>query len=576
MSGEPLSVFLDGATHTVANKGLVCLADPVSTHGTDDFGGFQGIELRCTAGAGTPVVFSWRAHSGGGGGGQLMASLVLPLGASGTAAQAKFSVHETSPVHFAPFPAWRIEGAFNSSAFLCYGGDKSHLYSAHASSGGGGGIGDTAHIQTCFHLGNGPATMLWPTNNGGGGIQALVTGPASAFHLNYHRLSNGGGGTSARQLTAKLWYNAGRGDVTLCLSSDCDTTQTKSGYTLLSANEGTVNPSSIPPPGMPGGEGLAVPLFFSWSQVNKDNWVTNSSACPGPSYCANHGNPDGLIYCCAAKGRIALETFVNANGSHHIAAAKAHSKAWAVVHGYHSTGILGFLDSPPPMTDLCTTHAGVDYVCCDLHHVNASSPAECCAACKAAAPACSGWKTERHGGTCFLKTGELTNPVKVSDNVVVGYSHPPHDTPPSTNSAKVWTFGVSGDVQSVPAGFTQSTLLVHSPHGANAAWDQYGASIRAAHNTTKLADEDIFQTTLTLWTDNGAATLGAAWRASPGTKPPTVAPGPQGPRAHDLGPNISYMNWNWSMVSTEVYGKVADSVKATGVAPRGTQLDCWW
>ena len=49
-----------------------------------------------------------------------------------------------------------------------------------------------------------------------------------------------------------------------------------------------------------------------------------------------------------------------------------------------------------------------------------------------------------------------------------------------------------------------------------------------------------------------------------------------GPDAHDLGPNISYMNWNWSMVSTEVYGKVADSVRAAGVPPRGTQLDCWW
>jgi hypothetical protein len=36
------------------------------------------------------------------------------------------------------------------------------------------------------------------------------------------------------------------------------------------------------------------------------------------------------------------------------------------------------------------------------------------------------------------------------------------------------------------------------------------------------------------------------------------------------------MNWNWSMVSTDVLGRVADSVKSTGIAPRGTQLDCWW
>ena len=86
--------------------------------------------------------------------------------------------------------------------------------------------------------------------------------------------------------------------------------------------------------------------------------------------------------------------------------------------------------------------------------------------------------------------------------------------------------------------------------------------------------KDIFLAALTMWTDNGAATLGAAWNSATGTVPPafthTEAPGGVVP------PNVSYMNWNWSMVDTEVYGKVADSIKATGVAPRGTQLDCWW
>ena len=97
-----------------------------------------------------------------------------------------------------------------------------------------------------------------------------------------------------------------------------------------------------------------------------------------------------------------------------------------------------------------------------------------------------------------------------------------------------------GDVLSVPAGFKQSTLLVHSADGPNDAWDEWGSSMRAAHGTKKAADEDVFLAALTLWTDNGAATLGAAWRADPETVPPPVAPGPVGPDAHDLGPDVSY------------------------------------
>lgn len=36
------------------------------------------------------------------------------------------------------------------------------------------------------------------------------------------------------------------------------------------------------------------------------------------------------------------------------------------------------------------------------------------------------------------------------------------------------------------------------------------------------------------------------------------------------------MNWNWSMVDTEVLGTIADNVRALGVPARATQLDCWW
>lgn len=262
--GAPLSVFLDGAEHTLANGGLRCNAASWSQlpPGTDAFGPYHGVELRCTAGASaTPAVFSWRAYPGRTAQeGKLLASLSLPFGANGTAAQGHFNVHQNSPAQFAPFPAWKVEGALNSSAFLCYGGDKAHLYSAHAFSGGGSGVvglssgGYGGGGGTSFNLGNGPATLLWPRTGLAAersATQALVAGPASSFHLNYHRMIDSAV-PAARLRTAKLWYNAVREDVTLCVSVGCDATQQNSGYKLLSADEGTFNPGSIPPPGMPG------------------------------------------------------------------------------------------------------------------------------------------------------------------------------------------------------------------------------------------------------------------------------------------------------------------------------------
>ena len=533
--GAALSVFAEGAAHTMDNGGLLCPTSPRATNGSDEFGDYNGCEVVCKVGqGGTRALFSWRAYPGRvPGHGKLVFALTLPDGANNTNAQKPFDVHNTSPQHFAPFPAWHIEGAFNKSGFLCYGGDKSHLYSSYAPDAGGTGMSGAP--QTCFHLGNGPATHVWPSSGTTTHrMHALVTGPADSFHLNYNRLQS----TSPAQdgiLTAKLWQNMARGDVVLCLSQACDRTQHNSGYTVLSANEGTINPASIPPPGMPGGKGLSVPLYFSWSQANTDNWVTNSSVCPGKSY-NNCGNADGLIYCCPAKGRIPLDTYSNRNNTHHIAVASNKSKEWATVHGYIRTGTLGYLDAPSttPSIDLCTTHSGTDYVCCDLKRVNVSSPAECCTACKETGPSCTGWKTNRDGGECYLKTGTLYNPVKVGSDVVVGYSSTPKSKP-NRDDRSLWTFGVSGDVVHVPPGFKQSTLFVHSQSGANDAWDEWGATLRAAYNTTKAADEDIFLTALTMWTDNGAATLGPAWKAKQGTIPPAVAPGPVGPNAHNLG-----------------------------------------
>jgi hypothetical protein len=79
--------------------------------------------------------------------------------------------------------------------------------------------------------------------------------------------------------------NAKRGDMVFCADAVCHKVQSDSGYTEYST-EG-ITPSAASPD--------TVPLYFSWSDVNEDNWVTNSSAMPGPTY-KNFGNPDGFLW----------------------------------------------------------------------------------------------------------------------------------------------------------------------------------------------------------------------------------------------------------------------------------------
>jgi hypothetical protein len=147
--GAPLSVFVNGGAQTISNGGLKC-SNTKATSGKDKFGSYAGAELSCTASAAVPVIFSWHAYTAPAGSneGKLVATVALPEGGNGTAAQGKFDIHQQRPKQFAPFPAWHIEGALNTSAFLCYGGDKSHLYSAHATSAGGNGISDKGRFFT--------------------------------------------------------------------------------------------------------------------------------------------------------------------------------------------------------------------------------------------------------------------------------------------------------------------------------------------------------------------------------------------------------------------------------------------
>ena len=118
VGSQPLSLFVDGATHTIANKGLRCGA-VVSTSGADRFGAYSGLLLNCTANVSTRASFAWKAYPplGGTGEGRLVATVSLPDGANGTDAQPGFNAARGDPRQFAPFPAFAVEGAFNVSVF---------------------------------------------------------------------------------------------------------------------------------------------------------------------------------------------------------------------------------------------------------------------------------------------------------------------------------------------------------------------------------------------------------------------------------------------------------------------------
>ena len=64
-------------------------------------------------------------------------SLKMPKGANGTLAQpGPTGSPVPNPTQVAPFPAYEIGGAFATAGILCYGGDKSHLFSVFADDGG--------------------------------------------------------------------------------------------------------------------------------------------------------------------------------------------------------------------------------------------------------------------------------------------------------------------------------------------------------------------------------------------------------------------------------------------------------
>eukprot|EP00038_Savillea_parva_P030019 m.74990 g.74990 ORF g.74990 m.74990 type:complete len:1118 (+) comp8955_c0_seq1:34-3387(+) len=484
-------------TTCTTDHGLACTPQSPPTSGQDMFGAFNAVGFNCTCG-GVQLVYTIRAYSPGqdtpavtARTGVVVFELAIPNGTSVNAAP--LNIQSLTPAQFAPFPSFAVPSSalthpathsvpvgesdgpdpLTFGGMLCHGSDKNHLFDFSC------GMASAVHkaAPPCGTISSGPTYLTWPSNGSRTGQVGLLASAADSFHLNYNRMGPPG---VAPPANAVLYLNTKRGDLSFCADAQCIKTQIASGYTLFSV-EGVPPPSSSTGPD-------TVPIYFSWSDANQDNWVTTSAKKPGPSY-NNFGNADGALWAAqnAAGTRMAAESYVSPTGTHHVLTASAAGRAWVAARNYTSTGVLGYLDPPP--------------------------------------------------------TG-----------------------PPPPVPGNVWSFGVSGEVQAVPFGFTQRSVFVYAQDGMNAAVDAFGATLRSGYKTAKKEDEDPFLATLSLWTDNGAATLGAGWHTTSPATPPPTPPGSSG----------SYLNINWSMVDTTHMGEVADSVRATGVAPRGSQLDCWW
>jgi hypothetical protein len=142
-----------------------------------------------------------------------------------------------------------------------------------------------------------------------------------------------------------------------------------------------------------------------------------------------------------------------------------------------------------------------------------------------------------------------------------GTGHPGAATGSNASDGTHWSHGLSAEIDAVPPGFVGRTMLYYSSQGLNAAVDGWGTTLRQAYKTEKRDAEDVFLQTATLWTDNGAALNGEQWHTN--ASAPVALHG-------------QYQQLNYSMVDQESIGAVADSISATGVSARGTQIDCWW
>ena len=140
----------------------------MGTRGGDKFGSFTGVEIRCNTQNDVPATFTWNAYEPAkdSASGRVVMTLTLPEGANGTSAAGKFDLKNVAPPPFAPFPAWQIGKTLSSAAFLCYGGDKSHLFSSHAPLPV---APDPRRSEIVLLPGNGPGTVVWRPKTATGG-----------------------------------------------------------------------------------------------------------------------------------------------------------------------------------------------------------------------------------------------------------------------------------------------------------------------------------------------------------------------------------------------------------------------
>ena len=129
----------------------------------------------------------------------------------------------------------------------------------------------------------------------------------------------------------------------------------------------------------------------------------------------------------------------------------------------------------------------------------------------------------------------------------------------------VWTFGLSGDLWQVPRETRQRAAFYAVPGGPTTAWDEWGAMLRSqAGAPLHKTSSDVFVSALSAFTDNGAATYLPSW---PSTQQPPVVP---------TGAFGAYGPWNWSRVNDRILTSILRQMRATGVYPRGLQLDDWF
>jgi hypothetical protein len=71
----------------------------------------------------------------------------------------------------------------------------------------------------------------------------------------------------------------------------------------------------------------------------------------------------------------------------------------------------------------------------------------------------------------------------------------------NTDTSSWWSVGISGEVVSLPKGFTHSTILSASV-GVTTGLHQWGRKMQSVYNTTRA--DDVGLSHLSYWTDNGA------------------------------------------------------------------------